>query len=330
MDFQRERRLDRLRPPSWVRRNWYVIATSLPLCVWLVRHGRLSLLIKSIIKSAKFFFEERIQGPMSAIIEEIWKGRASISDKKARMESMEVLKSMIKSWLDENYPKMPELRRQAMADAMDVSLVERRKEDSMKSVYETFDVVRMSFIEMQWLKKEMMNALHAMDEVMSANDINMNIAAITPVAMILYGLGRVTSYLVYGLMRLGRSKEETYAHFRTTLLDIERLLVMRDNPPDARTMTTSNTGPSVLDPDDLGMMMLLIHECRTILWKERRRFSTNLIRGVSEDLAELAGERGAVSVKQQLQIVSRMSRSYPFLQVINTGHFLEHSQLRTD
>ena len=32
-----------------------------------------------------------------------------------------------------------------------------------------------------------------------------------------------------------------------------------------------------------------------------------------EDLAEIAGERGPVSIKQQLQIVKRMSRTYVFL-----------------
>lgn len=60
---------------------------------------------------------------------------------------------MIRSWLDENHPKMPENERQAMADAMDVSLVEKKKEEAMKSVLSIFDVVQMSFIEMQWLKK---------------------------------------------------------------------------------------------------------------------------------------------------------------------------------
>ncbi len=40
---------------------------------------------------------------------------------------------------------------------------------------------------------------------------------------------------------------------------------------------------------------------------------------VAEDLAELAGERGPVSVSQQLQIISRMSRTYPFMKVISSG-----------
>jgi hypothetical protein len=60
---------------------------------------------------------------------------------------------MIKSWLDDTYPKMPENERVAMAEAMDVSLVERKKEESMRAFYEINNVVRMTFIEMQYMKK---------------------------------------------------------------------------------------------------------------------------------------------------------------------------------
>jgi hypothetical protein len=111
---------------------------------------------------------------------------------------------------------------------------------------------------------------------------------------------------------------------------------------------------NVLSADDLGMLMLHIHECRTILWRDYNRFSPGVIQNVTEDLAELAGERGAsvpvllavvfgvllvfacnlhhsdvtllaphfvgaVSVQQQLQIISRMCRTYPFLKVISIG-----------
>ena len=48
-------------------------------------------------------------------------------------------------------------------------------------------------------------------------------------------------------------------------------------------------GDCVLGSDDLGMLMLHIHELRTILWQERRRFSPTALRSVSEDLAELTG-----------------------------------------
>jgi diphthamide synthase (EF-2-diphthine--ammonia ligase) len=37
---------------------------------------------------------------------------------------------------------------------------------------------------------------------------------------------------------------------------------------------------------------------------------------------------GAVSVQQQLRIIERMCRSYPFLKVISTGHRFQFNRLR--
>jgi len=201
-----------------------------------------------------------------------------------------------------------------------------------------------------------MAALHAMDEVMSANDINMNLAAITPAVLVVWGSTRLLRFLFYFVLRLGKSREETYASFRHVMQDIERLVTMRDNPPlpppfpdGGNQIAQISNKPCVLGSDDLGMLMLLIHECRSILWKDRRRFPQAIIRSVSEDLAELAGERGkqisagshckfigffssevltfcsigAVSVQQQLRIIERMCRSYPFLKVVSTGHLFQ-------
>lgn len=89
----------------------------------------------------------------AARFNEVWKGRESFSDKKARMEAIESLKKMIRSWLDDTFPEMPESERVAMAEAMDVSMIERKKEESMKTFYEINNVIRMSFIEMQYMKK---------------------------------------------------------------------------------------------------------------------------------------------------------------------------------
>jgi hypothetical protein len=69
------------------------------------------------------------------------------------MDAMETLKTMIRSWLDETYPTMPEEQRAMMARDMDMSMIERKKEESMKTFYEINNVVRMSFIEMQYMKK---------------------------------------------------------------------------------------------------------------------------------------------------------------------------------
>lgn len=137
---------------------------------------------------------------------------------------------------------------------------------------------------------------------------------------------------------MGKTKEEIYASFRQTVLDIERLLLMRDCPPappapldwgSTRLAANKEGGtdsfhvqkaPSqTLSAEDLGMLLLHIHECRNILWESRRRFRDDELRNVAEDLAELAGERGPVSIAQQLQIISRMSRTYPFMKVVSSG-----------
>ena len=83
--------------------------------------------------------------------------------------------------------------------------------------------------------------------------------------------------------------EETYAEFRKIMLDVERLLVMRDCPPSAPPPMCMNGKDesldintidhnNVLSADDLGMLMLHIHSCRNMLWKERRRFTEQAVR----------------------------------------------------
>ena len=151
-----------------------------------------------------------------------------------------------------------------------------------------------------------MNALLALDEMQASNNINMNLAAVTPAVLVLYTAKRIFQFVFYALFKLGKSREETYGSFLHVLTEIERLLVMRDNPPTPPILsnednirkqleTSSQLGigeNSVLNADDLGMLMLHIHELRTILWQDRRRFSSDMIRSVAEDLSELAGERG--------------------------------------
>jgi len=357
MQDQRNRRSSKLKPPSRMKRQWYIYAVGFPAGFYLVykltkKHGS-SYLAKMAFEKAKSLFAEHVEEPMKSIHRELFtrKEREIAADKKARMEAISSLKKMIKSWLDETFPDMPNEEKVNRANSMDMSLIEQTKEDNMKHIYNLNNVVRMSLIEMQFIKKEMMNALISMDELMAANEINMQVAAMTPAVVILYAVRYVFRKIFYALLKIGKSREETFGSFRHVMLDIERLLVMRDNPPlappllstrantamqrgqqkkaveqqqpfSSNNMTTtssSSSGECMLNSDDLGMVMLLVHQCRKILQEDGRRFSQSTIRNVSEDLAELAGERGAVTVRQQLQILSRMGRTYPFLKVVSTG-----------
>mmetsp|Transcript_24184 Transcript_24184/g.52281 ORF Transcript_24184/g.52281 Transcript_24184/m.52281 type:complete len:1171 (+) Transcript_24184:150-3662(+) len=327
LEQQRARRLHRLRPRSRLRRNWYLFAIGMPIGTYALykltkEHGGFYLLQRCFSKMADIY-RDHVSEPLESIYQEIFTktGRIDVTDRKARTDTIESLKRMIRSWLEEYFPKMPLEEKIERAETMDISLIEERFEESIKHIYELNSVVRMSLIEMQFIKKELLSALVAMDELMGSNEINMQIAAMTPAVMLLMAIRKGFSFVFYAILQVGKSKDEIYASFRQTILDIERLLVMRDNPPSppasfdhwgSTRPSTNNCNNSadetintrqqfekpntILSAEDLGMLLLHIHECRNILWQSRRRFRSDVLRNVAEDLAELAGERGPVSV----------------------------------
>jgi hypothetical protein len=347
LDQQRQRRLNRLRPPSSLRRNWYMVVLGIPTVAYATyhvcrEHGGYYLL-KEVLAKISVFYKDHVSEPIWSIYQELFskEGRIDVNDRKARIDAIESLKRMIRSWLDETFADMPEQERIERANNMDISLVEELKEESIKHIYEINSVVRCSLIEMQFIKKELLNALVAMDELMGSNEINMRIAAMTPAVILMIAVRKVFRVIFYALFKFGASKQEIYASFRKIILDIERLLLMRDNPPPPpeslswgatrRTRSVSMAADDIesnvqsrqtLSAADLGMLLLHIHECRNILWNNRRRFQNDVLRNVSEDLAELAGERGPVSVRQQLQILSRMTRTYKFMKVETSGSMI--------
>lgn len=71
MDIQRSRRLDRLKPPSWFRRNWYIVATVVPTSVLfvteIVRKGEIKSLLQAAVHSISSFVKERLRDPVVAM-----------------------------------------------------------------------------------------------------------------------------------------------------------------------------------------------------------------------------------------------------------------------
>lgn len=343
LEQQRARHLCRLLPPSRFRRNWYLVALGMPLGSYMAYKllKEAPYLIRTCMTQISDIYRNHVAEPLNAIYKELFTrtGRIDVTDRKARMDAMESLKRMIRSWLDEYFPDMALEEKTQRAQAMDISLIEEQFEKSIKSIYEINSVVRMSLIEMQFIKKELLSALVSMDELMGSNEMNMQIAAMTPAVILLMAMKRGFEVLFYACFKFGKSKEEIYSSFRQTILDIERLLLMRHNPPlppealewgrpepNTAILSSNNNKQRkhqkrqpTLSAEDLGMLLLHIHECRSILWQSRRRFRSDVLRNVAEDLAELAGERGPVSVDQQLQIISRMTRTYPFMKVVSSG-----------
>ena len=60
---------------------------------------------------------------------------------------------MIQSWLVDTYPSLGGDEINEMVNQMDISLIELKKEDSIKNILELNNIIRMSMIEMQFIKK---------------------------------------------------------------------------------------------------------------------------------------------------------------------------------
>jgi len=157
MQMQRARRLDKLKPQKWWIRNWYLGALAFPPLLYFTykaaQNGFGLPILRYTAKQFAHFFREHVVDPFFAMYEEFAKGTTDISDREARNVAINNLRKMIRSWLDETHPDMPVKERKRMAKAMDISLIEAEKEESMKTIYNINSVIRMSFIEAQFLKK---------------------------------------------------------------------------------------------------------------------------------------------------------------------------------
>jgi hypothetical protein len=159
LEQQRARRLDWLRPPSRLRRNWYLVAVGVPVGAVIIykltkEHGWLFLL-NTLFTKTMDICQDHVFGPLNSIYKELFtkSGRIDVTDRKARVDAIESLKRMLRSWLEESFPTMPKEEMTERADKMDISLIEEKMEESIKHLYELNSVVRMSLIEMQFIKK---------------------------------------------------------------------------------------------------------------------------------------------------------------------------------
>ncbi len=81
------------------------------------------------------------------------RGREDVTDRKARYHAIAILKQMIQSWLVDTYPNISVEEAMDKANQMDISLIEQKKEESIKNILELNNIIRMSMIEMQFIKK---------------------------------------------------------------------------------------------------------------------------------------------------------------------------------
>jgi hypothetical protein len=71
MNIQRQRRMRKLRPPSWIRRNWYLSAIAAPAIGYFIlkmlRDGYGKALAKYAFEKVLSFFKEHVSDPLASM-----------------------------------------------------------------------------------------------------------------------------------------------------------------------------------------------------------------------------------------------------------------------
>lgn len=165
-----------LRPPSFWRRRWLYALVAAPFLLFSLRwiYGKRAEIprwVAQAVESTREFFQEHVSEPSNAIIKElIWNEHENITDVAALEDAKQSLARMLEAFIKDTDPKLPEAERKALAESMDMSVVSSQYEQSLPQAIKHMmsgEIVRMLLIQVQFIKKELLVAMQAIDGVMN-------------------------------------------------------------------------------------------------------------------------------------------------------------------
>ncbi|KAF0682429.1 Aste57867_25442 [Aphanomyces stellatus] len=333
--------LTRCRIPRFLRRRWWQLSIGAVGAtmgfVYLVRNrNELGELAFTMHKGIRDFVVDHMIVPINNIVDEVLLNKkALIQDPMALQDSKESLQRMLAEFIHDTNPSMPKDQQNTLIANMDMSIVSLQYEKELPKAVRnliTGDIVRMMLIQIQFIKKELMVAMKAIDELMDANQLNMQMMATLPMFVAVGGayvgvtkasrlLYQFTSSAIYD------DPKTVAAQMRYTLRDIERLLNMQNRSvvdtlpslqmqPSVSSMSPLLRGASdhdgaTLGVRDTGYLVVLLSELQQLFERNRGYFDEDEQKRFEEDLNDLVGEN--LVVPQQLAVIARMHHSHAFL-----------------
>ncbi|KDO26793.1 hypothetical protein SPRG_08083 [Saprolegnia parasitica CBS 223.65] len=313
-----------LRPcqiPHFLRRRWWQLSLAglgaLAGASYLVKNRQaLGQWMQTVQNAVREFVVDHLVTPLSAIVGEvILNKKACIQDPRALEDSRESLQRMLADFIRDTDPSLPPSQQLALAQAMDMSVVslqfEKELPRALKNIV-TGDIVRMMLIQVHSIyQKELMVAMKAIDELMDANQLNLQMMATVPMFLVAGGVYALVSRLSSTFLRFTSARiyddpATVATTMRYTLRDIERLLNMQN--------TTAAPGHGAsLGVRDLGLLVVLLNDLRSLYDRNRGYFDEDEQKRFEEDLSDLVGDQ--MLVAQQLAVIQRMHHSHSFLMV---------------
>ncbi|ETV71725.1 hypothetical protein H257_13152 [Aphanomyces astaci] len=332
--------------PPFLRRRWWQVsvgAVGVSLGVmYVVRNSHeLHDLALTMHKGIRDFVVDHMVVPLNNIVGEILLSKKSlIQDPLALNDSKESLQRMLADFIHDTNPSLPLSVQHDMVANMDMSVVSLQYEKELPKAVRnlvTGDIVRMMLIQIQFIKKELMVAMKAIDDLMDANQLNMQMMATLPMFVVAGGAYFAiskTSRLLYQFTSsaMYEDPKSVASQIRYTLRDIERLLNMQNTshasidslPGLSSQMSTSTMSPllraasaagdgpgTTLGVRDMGYLVVLLDQLQQLFERNRGYFDDAEQKRFDEDVNDLVGDHMLVS--QQLAVIARMYHSHAFL-----------------
>jgi nuclear-control-of-ATPase protein 2 len=130
-------------------------------------------------------------------------------------------------------------------------------------------IARLVLIQLQFVKKELLVAMQAIDDLFNANQVNLQLLAITPAVLSVLALNVLTKTLWAAVRTTSRGKtvESSAAisrELRNALRSVERVLLLSVSGNTSIAVGSEATGKE-LSPEDMGRILSGVHRMQGLL-----------------------------------------------------------------
>ncbi|CAM9391469.1 unnamed protein product [Chrysoparadoxa australica] len=251
------------------------------------------------------FFNAQLWTPAKAIVNGVvFRTRAPLFDAGALADARLSLMNMLDTFIKDT-TKLSKEERESLVSSMDMSVVSRRLEKEAPATIRNIlsgRIARMMLIQSQFIKKELMVAMRAIDDLYNANQVNLQLFAVFPAFLfsLLVYLGIKNIFYTVSSRRF-EPTAMVHTSMRQALREVERLLTNSSGMRDG----------GELSQQELGWLALRLQALQALLSQNASRFDRGLRRRLEQDIRDLT--RSGVNVSQQIAVVHRIQNSYSFL-----------------
>lgn len=131
-------------------------------------------------------------------------------------------------------------------------------------------ILRLVLIQLQFVKKELLVAMEAIDQLFNANQVNLQLLAITPAIVAIFSLQVIARGVIAAVKSISRGKalqstSVIHQDLKNSLRELERLLAVSSSFEKEATVTVNVTSANSLSPAETGQLLSHLYRIQLLL-----------------------------------------------------------------